>query len=240
MVEKLERDSKSAGESQEFKCDPPSPRSTFSLVAHPDKDELILFGGEYFDGQKTQLYNDLYFYNIAKNEWRLMKCAGNVPTPRSGHQMIVSSSDGGQLWMFGGEYASPSQLQFIHFKDLWVFRLSERRWEKITAPDGPSARSGHRMVVQKKRLFVFGGFHDNNNAYRYFKDVHCFSLESYTWLKLNISGANPPAPRSGCCFAPCPDGKLLMWGGYSKASVKKEADRGTTHWDSYQLCPESK
>lgn len=239
MVAKLESESQTSAESLEVKCDPPSARSTFSIVANPDKDELIVFGGEYFDGQKTTLYNDLYFYNVAKNEWKLLKCAGPVPTPRSGAQLVFSSADGGQMWMFGGEYASPSQLQFIHFKDLWVFRMNQRRWEKITAADGPSARSGHRMILQKKKIFVFGGFHDNNSAYRYFNDVHCFSLETYTWIKLKITGANPPPPRSGCCLAACPDGRLLMWGGYSKATVKKEAERGTTHWDSYQLVPDS-
>lgn len=33
--------------------DPPSRRLNFTFVAHPDKDEIILFGGEYFNGQKV-------------------------------------------------------------------------------------------------------------------------------------------------------------------------------------------
>ena len=31
----------------------PSRRANFSLNAHLEKDELILFGGEYFNGQKV-------------------------------------------------------------------------------------------------------------------------------------------------------------------------------------------
>ncbi|XP_018416056.1 PREDICTED: kelch domain-containing protein 4 [Nanorana parkeri] len=38
----------------ETACAPPSPRLNSSLTSHPDKDELILFGGEYFNGQKVQ------------------------------------------------------------------------------------------------------------------------------------------------------------------------------------------
>uniref|UniRef100_A0A673UYE3 Uncharacterized protein n=1 Tax=Suricata suricatta TaxID=37032 RepID=A0A673UYE3_SURSU len=38
----------------ETPCPPPSPRLHASLSAHPDKDELILFGGEYFNGQKVK------------------------------------------------------------------------------------------------------------------------------------------------------------------------------------------
>jgi len=29
------------------------------------------------------------------------------------------------------------------------------------APGGPSGRSGHRMVLSKKQLLVFGGFHES-------------------------------------------------------------------------------
>ena len=32
---------------------PPSRRVNFTLSAHPFKDELIMFGGEFYDGQKV-------------------------------------------------------------------------------------------------------------------------------------------------------------------------------------------
>uniref|UniRef100_A0A1I8PKM2 Kelch domain-containing protein 4 n=1 Tax=Stomoxys calcitrans TaxID=35570 RepID=A0A1I8PKM2_STOCA len=222
---------------EEFCATPPSPRSSFSLVAHPEKEELILFGGEFFNGQKVCVYNDLFFYNINKSEWKQVKSPCG-PTPRSGHQMVTVATDGGQLWLFGGEHASPSQMQFYHYKDLWMMNLKTRKWEKINASNSPSARSGHRMVVAKKKLFVFGGFHDNNQTYRYFNDMHIFSLESYTWLQVEIAAAILPPPRSACCMAATPDGKILVWGGYSKSQMKKDVDRGITHTDMYTLTPD--
>ena len=51
------------------------------------------------------------------------------------------------MWIFGGEFASPSESQFHHYKDLWVFHYNSRRWEKVVAKDGPSSRSGHRIVL---------------------------------------------------------------------------------------------
>ncbi|KAH8262441.1 hypothetical protein KR026_005772 [Drosophila bipectinata] len=215
-------------------CPPPTPRSNFTLVAHPEKEELIMFGGELYTGSKTTLYNDLYFYNIKSGEWRELKSPSG-PTPRSGHQMVAVASNGGELWLFGGEHASPSQLQFHHYKDLWKLSLKSRKWEKITAPNGPSARSGHRMTVSKKRLFIFGGFLDNNQSYNYFNDIHIFSLETYQWLKVEIGGVVVPPARSGCCIAAAPDGKIFIWGGYSRASMKKEVDRGVTHTDMFVL-----
>jgi len=37
----------------EEKCAPPSPRCNMTLTPHPDRDELIMFGGEYFTGNKV-------------------------------------------------------------------------------------------------------------------------------------------------------------------------------------------
>lgn len=213
---------------------PPSARSSFGLTSF--KDEIVFFGGEFFNGQKTEVYGDFYFYNTIKNEWKLVKAKG--PTPRSGAALCSVETEGGQLWLFGGEYQSPSQIQFIHFKDLWVYRLKMKIWEKVNAANGPSARSGHRMVASKKKLFVFGGFYDNNQTYRYYNDLFVFSLESYTWLNVQVSGS-VPSPRSGICFAATNDGKLIVWGGFSKSPVKKGIDRGVTHTDMFTLMNES-
>ncbi|MGH0139607.1 UNVERIFIED_CONTAM: hypothetical protein FKN15_016973 [Acipenser sinensis] len=44
---------------------------------------------------------------------------------------IVVSQAGGQLWVFGGEFASPDGEQFYHYKDLWVLHLATKTWEQI-------------------------------------------------------------------------------------------------------------
>lgn len=142
--------------------------------------------------------------------------------------------------LFGGEHSTPSQMQFYHYRDLWVFRIASRKWEKIVTQTGPSPRSGHRMIAHKKKLFVFGGFYDTGVSYKYYNDVWIFSLESYQWQCVNVTGSIKPAPRSAGCMAASADGKILIWGGYSKTSVKKEIDRGVTHSDMFALVPDSK
>nr|XP_040023980.1 kelch domain-containing protein 4-like isoform X2 [Gasterosteus aculeatus aculeatus] len=62
-----------------------SPRLSATLSAHPEKEELILFGGEFFNGRKTYLYNDLFFYNIKKNSW-VKSDIPKPPPPRCSHQ----------------------------------------------------------------------------------------------------------------------------------------------------------
>nr|XP_027789042.1 kelch domain-containing protein 4 isoform X1 [Marmota flaviventris] len=220
----------------ETPCSPPSPRLNASLSAHPEKDELILFGGEYFNGQKTLLYNELYVYNIKKDTWTKVDIPGPPPR-RCAHQTVVVPQGGGQLWVFGGEFASPDGEQFYHYKDLWVLHLATKTWEQVRSAGGPSGRSGHRMVAWKRQLILFGGFHESTRDYIYYNDVHSFNLDTFVWSKLSPSGTGP-TPRSGCQMSVTPQGSIVIYGGYSKQRVKKDVDRGTQHSDMFLLKPE--
>lgn len=54
IVAQIELEEKKRQEVVEITVSPPSRRANFTLTAHPDKEELILLGGEYFNGQKVQ------------------------------------------------------------------------------------------------------------------------------------------------------------------------------------------
>ncbi|CAO2609676.1 Kelch domain-containing protein 4 [Lemmus lemmus] len=160
---------------------PPTPRLNASLSAHPEKDELILFGGEYFNGQKTFMYNELYVYSIRKDTWTKVDIPGPPPR-RCAHQAVVVPQSGGQLWVFGGEFASPDGEQFYHYKDLWVLHLATKTWEQIRdyiyysdvytfsldtfqwsklspSGPGPTPRSGCLMAVTPQgSIVVYGGY----------------------------------------------------------------------------------
>lgn len=45
--------------------------------------------------------------------------------------MVFIDTSRGELWVFGGEFTSPSETQFYHYKDLWCFSLAEKKWEKV-------------------------------------------------------------------------------------------------------------
>lgn len=57
--------------------------------------------------------------------------APGAPPPRCAHQALTTTANKGELWIFGGEFTSPSESQFYHYKDLWVYRFAEKKWEKI-------------------------------------------------------------------------------------------------------------
>uniref|UniRef100_A0A8D0ZDP8 Kelch domain-containing protein 4 n=1 Tax=Sus scrofa TaxID=9823 RepID=A0A8D0ZDP8_PIG len=205
----------------ETPCSPPSPRLNASLSAHPEKDELILFGGEYFNGQKTLLYNELYTYSIRKDAWTKVDIP-NPPPRRCAHQAVAVPQGGGQLWIFGGEFASPDGEQFYHYRDLWVLHLATKTWEQVRSPGGPSGRSGHRMVAWKRQLILFGGFHESTRLHLLQRRVHLrpghLDLDQAVPVR---DGAHAPvglpdvrhSPGSGFSVAAAPNHQTLLFGG---------------------------
>ncbi|WVZ86180.1 hypothetical protein U9M48_033008 [Paspalum notatum var. saurae] len=206
----------------------PSPRSNCSLTINPLKEtELILYGGEFYNGSKTFVYGDLYRYDVEKNEWKLVS-SPNSPPPRSAHQTVAWKNN---IYMFGGEFTSPNQERFHHYKDFWTLDLKTNQWEQILAKGCPSARSGHRMVLYKHKIVLFGGFYDTLREVRYYNDLHIFDLDNFKWEEIKPRpGCLWPSPRSGFQLA------IYLYGGYFK-EVSSDKEKGTVHADMWSLDP---
>ncbi|KAA0188383.1 Kelch domain-containing protein 4 [Fasciolopsis buskii] len=238
MLQEFQREQQKLSEITLSVTGPPTPRSHFSFVASPDTGELMIFGGEYFDGKKITMFSDVFLYNCKEETWTLVK-SPTCPPPRSGHQAVYvkSSSVPASVWIFGGEYASPTQIRFYHYKDLWCFRMRTRKWELIQCEGSsmPSARSGHRMLFWKQSILLFGGFNDTGRKAIYFNDLWQFDLVSRRWILLKISG-DIPSPRSACLLFGSSDLKnIYLIGGYRKEQVTKDLERGVTCSDYFRL-----
>ncbi|XP_062116047.1 uncharacterized protein LOC133830141 [Humulus lupulus] len=214
----------------------PSPRSNCTLNINPLKDtELILYGGEFYNGNKTFVYGDLYRYDIEKQEWKLIS-SPNSPPPRSAHQAIAWKN---YLYIFGGEFTSPNQERFHHYKDFWMLDLKTNQWEQLNLKGCPSPRSGHRMVLYKHKIIVFGGFYDTLREVRYFNDLYVFDLDQFKWQEIKPKpGAMWPSARSGFQFSVFQD-EVFLYGGYSKelSSDKNSSEKGNVHSDMWSLDP---
>ncbi|XP_022843585.1 kelch domain-containing protein 4 isoform X1 [Olea europaea var. sylvestris] len=214
----------------------PSPRSNCSLTINPLKDtELILYGGEFYNGSKTFVYGDLYRYDVEKQEWKLIS-SPNSPPPRSAHQAVSWKN---YLYVYGGEFTSPNQERFHHYKDFWMLDLKTNRWEQLNYKGCPSPRSGHRMVLYKHKIIVFGGFYDTLREVRYFNDLHIFDLDQFKWQEIKPTpGCMWPSPRSGFQFVVYQD-EIYLYGGYSKevSSDKSVSEKGIVHSDMWCLDP---
>ncbi|XP_057479103.1 uncharacterized protein LOC130766449 [Actinidia eriantha] len=214
----------------------PSPRSNCSLNINPLKEtELILYGGEFYNGNKTFVYGDLYRYDVEKQEWKLIS-SPNSPPPRSAHQAVAWKN---YLYIFGGEFTSPNQERFHHYKDFWMLDLKTNQWEQLNYKGCPSPRSGHRMVLYKHKIIIFGGFYDTLREVRYFNDLHVFDLDQFKWQEIKPTpGCMWPSARSGFQLFIHQD-EIFLYGGYSKevSSDKNGSEKGIVHSDMWSLDP---
>ncbi|OAQ72155.1 kelch repeats protein [Pochonia chlamydosporia 170] len=228
----------------EMVCDgPPRPRAASTLMASPtDTNNLLLFGGEYFNGSLAQFYNDLHIYNINRDEWRCVT-SPNAPLPRSGHAWTRASNPN-HVYLFGGEFSSPKQGTFHHYSDFWRLEPATREWTKIEVKGkdkSPPARSGHRMTYWKQYIILFGGFQDTSNQTKYLADLWIFDTVNFVWLCPTLPQAQlKPDARSSFTLLPCDTGAVL-YGGYSRVkatvNLKKKAGKSQNQGQKNVLIP---
>ncbi|MCJ1262240.1 hypothetical protein MMC22_002110 [Lobaria immixta] len=233
----------------EISCEPPSPRSSATLLGSPSNSkELFLFGGEYFNGALATFFNDLFIYLTEKDEWRRVT-SPNSPLPRSGHAWCRGGNSGG-MYLFGGEFSSPKQGTFYHYNDFWRLDPSCREWTRMDSKGkGPPARSGHRMTYFKNFILLFGGFQDTSQQTKYLQDLWIYDCENFVWHNPTPApGTQKPDARSSFSFHPHELGAVIC-GGYSRvkstAAVGKQSKGGnqslrsilkpTVHQDTWFL-----
>ncbi|PWY68090.1 kelch repeats protein [Aspergillus sclerotioniger CBS 115572] len=198
---------------------PPTPRSSATVLASPsNRNELLIYGGEYFDGNLATFFNNLFVYNIDRGEWREVT-SPNSPLPRSGHAWCRGGNTGG-VYLFGGEFSSPKQGTFYHYNDFWHLDPSTREWSRLeTKGKGPPARSGHRMTYFKNYIILFGGFQDTSQQTKYLQDLWIYDCSRYTWFNPTLPPASQkPDPRSSFSLLPHETGAVL-YGGYSRVKA---------------------
>ncbi|KAL3318125.1 hypothetical protein Ciccas_003212 [Cichlidogyrus casuarinus] len=215
---------------------PPSPRSNFTFVANPDEKELILFGGEFYNGKKNFTYQELFIYHVSTNLWTLVE-SDNTPLPRCAHQAVTGKyNNANSMFLFGGEFASESQTRFHHYKDLWALNLKSKKWSQIKTSSGPCARSGHRMAPWKQGFLLFGGFSDSGCKTVYYNDLWSYDGNENFWTKIQLPSIPQIVPRSGgSLFTSADFHSAFIYGGYSKQPSKSDDEKGIVHTDCFQV-----
>lgn len=209
-------------------CDPPSPRSSATFLASPsNRNELFLFGGEYYDGTSASFYNDLFVYQINQGEWRKVT-SPNSPLPRSGHAWCRGGNTGG-IYLFGGEFSSPKQGTFYHYNDFWHLDPDTREWTRLESKgknQTPPQRSGHRMTYWKNFIILFGGFQDTSQQTKYLQDTWVYDIRENIWHEFRLPPASQkPDPRSSFSWLPHDSGAVLF-GGYSRVKISVKIKSG--------------
>ncbi|KAJ9666435.1 Kelch repeat-containing protein 3 [Coniosporium apollinis] len=213
----------------EAPSEPPSPRGSATFLASPANDnELFLFGGEHYNGAIASFYNDLFVYNINRDEWRLVT-SPNSPLPRSGHAWCRGGNTK-DMYLFGGEFSSPKQGTFYHYNDFWRLDPGSREWTRVESKGkdkSPPARSGHRMTYFKNYIILFGGFQDTSQTTKYLQDLWIYDCQTYAWHQPALPPASQkPDARSSFSLLPHENGAVL-YGGYSRVKASIAAGKQT-------------
>lgn len=214
-------------------CSQPAPRANCTVTGLPGSaGEMLLFGGEFCDGQSTQVYNDLFRWQVERNEWKQIESL-NTPPPRCSHQAVCYKD---KVYVFGGEYATMNQ--FHHYRDFWELDLKTSTWSEVRCTgDIPSARSGHRMVVWRAFIVLFGGFYEAMRDQRWFNDCYVYSFQDQRWSQIpQRPNMQLPKPRSGVCMCVnASEDTVYVYGGFSKEKVTGSLKEGKVHEDMWAL-----
>ena len=222
----------------------PPPRGNFSMTVVEEqkgKQEVYIFGGEYFDGIENIVVDHLlkWTHNTKDDthEWKQIVMPSSLPSPpaRCAHSTVYYN---GSLYVFGGELATADY--YHHYKDLWKYDIKNQTWTELTSRTGtlPSSRSGHSAIVWKHYMVLFGGFYEAaRETPRWFNDVFVFDLKTEQWMDVPHSKlGSRPEPRSACNIALIND-TVVLHGGFSKLACTSATEGKETkvHTDAWLL-----
>ncbi|GBE83977.1 Kelch repeat-containing protein [Sparassis crispa] len=161
----------------------PSARSGHRMAMW--KNYVVLFGGFYDPGLRTNYLNDLWLFDAQEYKWRQVEFrdAERKPSPRSGFSFL-STADG--ILLHGGyckEYSKGKRPIGVMLDDTWFLRMTlatetegkapaeplSMKWERRKRPSAafaPSLRSGCTMALwsTKNTGILFGGVTDEDTS----------------------------------------------------------------------------
>lgn len=181
----------------------PAPRYDHSLVADPERHQLVLFGGR---GSGT--FGDTWIFDLDQAKWRQVEADG--PPPRFGAGAVYDGANHRVLLVMG-------QGDSGFFNDAWAFDLEKETWTQLkdnrAADNEPRPRYGQSAALHKDgRVLISHGFSDQGR----FDDTWAFDPVTATWE--NITPKSGPIPLKRCLHELAYDARddlLLMFGGCS-------------------------
>jgi hypothetical protein len=126
---------------------PPSVRLCPSAAWDDQNNQMLVFGGSYYDGSTTHYLNDLYAYKPSTNSWTFL---GNAPRSVRRH-VAVWDSIHNQMIICGGECEN------LDFNDTWAYIPATNRWVQLQPQLG--FMRDHTVVWDEldSQMLVFGG-----------------------------------------------------------------------------------
>ncbi|KIK28314.1 hypothetical protein PISMIDRAFT_27711 [Pisolithus microcarpus 441] len=182
----------------------PSARSGHRMALW--KHYIVLFGGFYDPGYRTQYLNDTWLFDTQEYKWKQIefKESDRKPSPRSGFSFLPSSEG---IVLYGGyckEYVKGKRPVGVILDDTWLLRITldpttatpTFKWEKRRVPSSahvPSPRAGATMALWSTRGMgvMFGGVTDVERDEEgmesvFWADLYGYHLENSKWTSIHL------------------------------------------------------
>ena len=128
-----------------------------------------------------------------------------APAPRSGHTCRFHN---GSVILFGGSGGFGFARRYLN--DIHVFNAEEKTWKEIACLGNPPAvRCGHGAVIDKAKMYVFGGWNHETQ----FNDLFVLDLVTNDWTDLDLSYSVPRWNLSLIHVPALPNAKIFLFGG---------------------------
>jgi len=179
----------------------PPPRYCHSLSCDRINNEVVLLGGQYYDGHSHHKRGDSWVFNCNTNTWT--EIMGDKPPARS-HTGVAYDNHTEKVYIFGG---------YVGYKDdTWAFDGSTNTWDEITTNGKPTGRAYCSMAYDsdERRIVLFGG----KSSSSWFSDTWIFNPATSSWSNANTEG--PTARESHAMTYDPSVGKIIMFGGHDK------------------------
>ncbi|XP_067133716.1 multiple epidermal growth factor-like domains protein 8 [Centruroides vittatus] len=197
----------------------PSPRWGHAIASYAKN--FVLYGGELENGL---LSDELWLYNVAKEEWQL-EAKHSIIRPPALTKHSLTLVEGKWLYLFGGSLEDGS-----FSSGMYRINLNEgAQWEKIEPLGGKELERrivGHSAVYHAatKSLFIYGGIMvDYARFSRLSNQIHAFHVDKQYWTQIAYpkSGTSIPLERAFHSAAVVGD-YLVIYGGYTHRHSHQE------------------
>lgn len=183
----------------------PSARSGHTAIKDVPNNEMVIFGGCYFDyhGGYVYHYNDVWKLDLDSYNWTQISTSGPSPPPIRDHISVYDPVDHRML-VFGGSTEGGLS------NDVYELDLSSYTWDLLSPAGGaPAPRWDHCGVYngQDHTMAVFGG-RDLEVA---FNDLWILDLHTLVWQSVYSSGPSTRMAASAI-YVPVTN-NMLVFGG---------------------------
>jgi N-acetylneuraminic acid mutarotase len=140
------------------------PRTRFFPSAAWDSrdNQMLVFGGKYYNGSQSEYLNDLYAYMPSTNMWVLL---GSAPRYAAWHAAVWDDRDD-RMIICGGESVTGDS------KDTWAYVPVSNSWVEQPAQLAWVTSSAAVWDGTDSRMFVYGGYDTNGSS----REFHSYGV----------------------------------------------------------------